>query len=97
MEEKYIEKIIQNEQRSKSNTKRIDELEIEIKENRALTVAVQEIATEMKHLREDQLQMNERLKVIEEKPIKRIENVIGTIIAYIATAVLGFLFAKLNL
>lgn len=68
-----IERLFETEQQSKSNTKRLDEMEIEIKENRELTVAVKEIATEMKYLREDQNKMNERLKVIEEKPIKEYE------------------------
>ena len=68
-----IERLVETEQRSKSNSKRIDEVEAEAKENRELTVAVKEIATEMKHMREEQNKMNERLKIIEEKPIKEYE------------------------
>ena len=68
-----IERLVETEQRSKSNTKRLDEIETEVKENRELTVAVKEIATEMKYLREDQNKMNERLKIIEEKPVKEYE------------------------
>lgn len=69
----FIERLVETEQRSKSNSKRIDEVEAEVKENRELTVAVKEIATEMKHLREEQTDMNKRLKIIEEKPIKDYE------------------------
>lgn len=69
-----IERLVETEQRSKSNSKRIDEIEAEVKENRELTVAVKEIATEMKHMREEQNKMNERLKIIEEKPIKDYED-----------------------
>ena len=68
-----IERLVETEQRSKSNSKRIDEIEAEVKENRELTVAVKEIATEMKHMREEQNKMNERLKIIEEKPVKEYE------------------------
>ena len=68
-----IEKVAHLEEREKSNTKRINEIESEVKENRELTIAVKEIATEMKHLREEQNKMNERLKIIEEKPIKDYE------------------------
>ena len=68
-----IERLVETEQRSKSNSKRIDEVEAEVKENRELTVAVKEIATEMKHMREEQNKMNERLKIIEEKPVKEYE------------------------
>lgn len=70
---KFIERLVETEQRSKSNSKRIDEIEAEVKENRELTVAVKEIATEMKHMREEQNKMNERLKIIEEKPVKEYE------------------------
>lgn len=62
MEKEYIEKIVEIEQRSKTNTKRLDELVKDVKENRELTIAVKEIATEMKYLREDQNNMNKRLK-----------------------------------
>ena len=69
----FIERLVETEQRSKSNSRRIDEIEAEVKENRELTVAVKEIATEMKHMREEQNKMNERLKIIEEKPVKEYE------------------------
>lgn len=68
-----IEKVAHLEEREKSNTKRINEIETEVKENRELTIAVKEIATEIKHIREEQNKMNERLKIIEEKPIKDYE------------------------
>ena len=69
----HVEELIEFKERCKSNTKRIDELEVEVKENRELTIAVKEIATEMKHLREEQTSINERLKVIEDKPLKDYE------------------------
>ena len=96
-----IERLVETEQRSKSNSKRIDEIEAEVKENRELTVAVKEIATEMKHMREEQNKMNERLKIIEEKPVKEYEEtksqvkkqVISFFVGIILTAIafaLGF-------
>ena len=85
----FIEKLIATEERAKSNTKRIDEVEQEVKENRELTVAVKEIATEMKHLREEQSNMNDRLKIIEEKPSKNWDKVITTIIGTIVGALAG--------
>ena len=56
------------------------ELQDSTKENRELTIAVKEIATEMKHLREEQTDINKRLKVIEEKPSKNWDNLIWIII-----------------
>lgn len=101
MEKEYIERIVETEQRSKSNTKRLDEVEAEVKENRELTVAVKEIATEMKHLREEQTDMNKRLKIIEEKPVKEYEETKSKIKWQIIGFVLGiglmFLAFKLGL
>lgn len=85
----HVEELIEFKERCKSNSKRIDELEVEVKENRELTVAVKEIATEMKHLREEQTNMNERLKVIEEKPSKNWDKVISTIIGTVVGALAG--------
>lgn len=101
MEKEYLTKLVEVEQRSKSNTKRIDDVEAEVKENRELTVAVKEIATEMKHLREEQTDMNKRLKIIEEKPIKDYENtkhdVKKQIISFVLGIILMFLAFKLGL
>lgn len=96
-----IERLISTEERAKSNTKRIDGLETEVKENRELTIAVKEIATEMKHLREEQANMNERLKLIEEKPLKEYENtkkdIKKQIISFVLGIILCFLALKLGL
>lgn len=101
METEIIEKVAHIEERAKSNTKRLDEVEQEVKENRELTVAVKEIATEMKHLREEQSSMNERLKIIEEKPIKEYENTKHDIKKQVVTFILGiilcFIAMKLGL
>ena len=96
-----IEKVAHLEEREKSNTKRINEIESEVKENRELTIAVKEIATEMKHLREEQNKMNERLKIIEEKPIKDYEDtkkqVKGKVISFITGIVLTAIAFSLGL
>ena len=100
-EKELIERLVETEQRSKSNTKRIDELETEVKENRELTIAVKEIATEMKHIREEQTDINKRLKVIEEKPVKEYEEtkakVKWQIIGFGLGIILTFLAFKLGL
>lgn len=62
-----IERIAKAEQR-------LDNISNEIKSNRELTIAVKEIATEMKYMREEQNKMNERLKAIEDKPLKEYED-----------------------
>ncbi len=68
-----LERLVENEQRSKSNIKRIDTIENKVENIYELTMSVREIAKEMKAMREDQNKMNERLKIIEEKPAKDYE------------------------
>lgn len=101
LDDKYIERITEADQRSKSNTKRLDEVEKEIKEIRDLTISVKEIATEMKHMREEQTNMNERLKVIEEKPLKEYEDtkkqIRNYVLVFILGVVLSFIAVKLGL
>lgn len=95
METEIIEKIAHLEEKAKSNTKRIDEVEQEVKENRELTIAVKEIATEIKYLREEQSNMNDRLKIIEEKPVKNwnkiITTIIGTVVGALAGGIIGLI------
>lgn len=90
MDEKYIQKIIENEQRSKSNSHRIDELENEQKNERDLIVSVKELATEVKHMREDVSKMDSRLTNIETKPAKRWEQIISLIITRYRNSYTGF-------
>lgn len=94
-------KVAHLEEREKSNTKRINEIETEVKENRELTIAVKEIATEIKHIREEQNKMNERLKIIEEKPIKDYEEtkkqVKGKVISFITGIILTAIAFALGL
>ena len=71
---KVVERLVENEQRLKSNSKRLDSIENKVENIYDLTLSVREIATEMKAMREDQNKMNERLKIIEEKPIKDYED-----------------------
>lgn len=72
-ETEIIEKVAHLEEREKSNTKRIDVVENKVENIYDLTLSVREIATEMKAMREDQNKMNERLKIIEEKPMQDYE------------------------
>lgn len=46
----------------------------EIQVNKELAISVKEIATELKYMREEQNKMNDRLKKIEDKPIKDYED-----------------------
>ena len=94
-----IEKVAHLEEREKSNTKRIDAVENKVENIYDLTLSVREIATEMKAMREDQNKMNERLKIIEEKPMqdyedtkKQVKKQVVSFITGIVLTAIAFLF-----
>lgn len=108
MDEKYILKIQENEDRSKSNTRRIDDLENDVKNNNTLALNVRELTIEIKHMREDYQKLAEthakevqaidnRLSEVERKPAKRYEQVLTVIVTGIVTAVLGVLLGKFGM
>ena len=97
MEEKYIEKIVEAEQRSKSNTKRLDSLENKLDNIYELTVSVKEIATEMKAMREDVNKIDKRVVDIENKPSKKMDQIWGYIVGGLIGALITFLAIKLGL
>ena len=61
---------------------------------RGLVMSIRDLTSEVKHMREEMGDINGRLKVVEKKPADKWENLMKTIISYVATAILAFLFAK---
>ena len=108
MEEKYILKIQENEDRSKSNTRRIDDLENDVKNNNTLALNVRELTIEIKHMREDYQKLakqhteevkaiDNRLTEVEKKPGKRWNGMIDKIIDILIGAFMGYILIKLGL
>ena len=104
MEQENIQRIIETEQRSKSNTKRLDEHDIKFKEvsNKLediheLTYSIKEIATEVKLMREDVNKLDARVGHIEKEPAqdyKEVKKAIrNQIICTIVGAIIGGLVA----
>ena len=68
-----IERIVTVEAGLNAETKRIDVIETKVENIYDLTMSVKEIATEMKAMREDVSKMDNRLNILEEKPLKDYE------------------------
>lgn len=93
MEEiELIERLVQVEQRSKSNTKRIDEHDSKLEDIHDLTYAVKELANETKLMREDVNSLSNRVASIESEPAENYKNTKKEIkkqtIAFIVGAIL---------
>lgn len=97
MEKEYIERLVEIEQRSKSNTKRLDNVEGKVEDIHSLTIAIKEIATEVKIMREDLNKIDKRLITLEDKPSKRMDLIWGYIVSAVVGGLIGYTFIKLGL
>lgn len=85
------------EQRSKSNTKRLDEHDEEIKENSNLIGAIKELATEVKYMREDLNETIARLNKLESKNGEKWDKFKWLIVAGLVTIFLGYVAIQFGL
>lgn len=60
-------------------------------------IATEKLALEIKYLREDQKNANERIKALEERPNKRYDTIITQIISNIIALVIGVIAAIIGL
>ena len=84
-------KLVEVEQRSKSNTKRIDKIDKQIEEMHELMQTVASLTTEIKYMRQE---FNEGLSTITRLEQKPVENY-NKIVMYIITTILGALLGAL--
>lgn len=93
----FEHRLTEVEARAKSNTKRLDEHDQEIKENNNLIGAIKELATEVKHMREDLNDTIERLNKLEGKDVDKWEKFKWLLVAGLVTIVLGSLAVQVGL
>lgn len=60
-------------------------------------IATEKLALEIKYLREDQKNANERIKALEERPNKRYDSIITQIISNIIALIVGVIAATIGL
>lgn len=97
MDTNYLERLVEVEQRSKSNTKRLDEDERKIEDIHSLALSIRDIATEVKLMREDLNKIDKRVLAIEDKPSKRMDLIWGYIVSAIVSGLIVFIFMKLGM
>lgn len=62
-----------------------------------IAISTEKLAVEMKYMREEQNKTEQRLKALEEKPIKRYDNIVNYIITSIISLVLGAIAVMIGL
>lgn len=96
MEKEYIELLIETSERSKSNTKRLDNDEKKIEDIHRLALSIETLATEVKMMREDMNKMDARVLAIEDKPNKKLDLIWGYVVSAIIGGVIGYVLLKLG-
>lgn len=85
------------EERAKSNTTRLNEVDAELKENNSLIGAIKELAVETKYMREDLNSTIQRISKLEGKDAEKWDKFKWIVLAGVVTLVLGFLAVQLGL
>lgn len=94
---KIEHRLTEVEDRAKSNTKRIDEIDSKLKENRDLIGAIKELAVETKYMREDLNDTISRLDKLENRDGDKWEKFKWLIVAGLVSIILGYLAVSLGL
>lgn len=84
-------KLAEVEQRSKSNSKRLDKMDREIEEMHELMQTVASLVTEIKYMREEFNDGLGRLSRLEQKPVENYNK----IMMYIVTTIIGAIFGAM--
>lgn len=92
-----IKQIAEIEQRSKSNTRRIEVLEEGQAQLHDLVTSVAVIAEKQNDMSGKISNIQDELKQLISKPAKRWESLIGYIIGAVVTALVSFLFFKIGM
>ena len=97
-------RLTETEHRAKSNTRRIEKLELQTEAIQSLATSVEVMVKEQSHQTEaiDRIEKNVekldcKVEVLEHKPAKRWESIVDKIIMTIVGAIVGYLLVKLGL
>ena len=90
-------KVAEVDQRSKSNSHRLDEVEKRQDDLESLVTSVATLAKEQEHIKEAVTEIKVDVKQLTEKPAKRWEAIVDKLIWAVLAAGLGFLLAQIGI
>ena len=85
------------EDRSKSNTKRLDEMEKRQNDLDALVGTVKVLADREERVEEDVKEIKSDVKTLTNKPAKKWDNLVNQIVYLVVAAIVGFVLAKIGM
>ena len=97
MDFEHEHRLTEVEERTKSNTHRIDDLERRQDNLDELVSTVKVLAVREENVESDVKEIKSDVKNLADKPAKRWESLVGTVLTTIVAAVVGFLLAKLGM
>lgn len=97
MDIEHERRLTEIEERSKSNTHRIDKVEKQQGEFVELVSSVKILAEREKNVENDVKEIKDDVKTLTSKPGKRWDDTVGTIIAAAIAALISFIFARLTM
>lgn len=97
MSKEELERFVEIEQRSKSNTRRIDKIENQTESIHELAISTKELAIEVKAMREELNKIDKRVLAIEDKPRQKYELIWGYVVSVIIGIIISFIFMKIGM
>ena len=96
-EQEIAVKLAEVDQRSRSNTHRLEQVEKKLEDNEQLLTNVALIAQKQNSLESDVQEIKSDVKMLTAKPAKRWENVVAIVLSVIISAVITFVLAKIGI
>ena len=97
MNEDQIKTLTECEQRSKSNTHRLDKLEQNYEALNRLTVSVETMGVSLKNMDQSMQKLDARMGEMESKPGKRWDDLVKTVIGIVVGALLALAFTHIGI
>lgn len=97
MTKEEIKLLTEIDQRSKSNSKRLDAHEKDIAKLSDVYIALTKMDDKVNAIDSDVKEIKSDIQVIKDKPAKRIDTIVTCIITAIIAGIIGFVFARLGI
>ena len=95
--EELTVRVAEIDQRSKSNTHRLNKMEERQDHFDQLVSSVAALVNEQEHIKDDVTEIKADVKTLTEKPAKRWDALVGQVILTVAAALVGAMLARLGI
>lgn len=97
MNEDQIKLLVECDQRSKSNTHRLDELSTRVDDYCEMISTIKVLENELGHIKDDVADIRKKVSELAAKPGKRWETVVEKVILLLVGGVVAFLLTRMGL